>query len=161
MRKNNVAAASVMLLLLLTAGIQYVSAQAPGADGYLTQPAETEEEEKTEEDLPEGAYEIEPGYEENTDSGVLRWYGGKQAEEGVLVTAAEGFKVCAALPEAVRAVALTLVFSPTVTLTAVRFSFTLAGSPLTISRGPKVMASRMPLLWASFADILLMIITLS
>ena len=38
---------------------------------------------------------------------------------------------------------------------------TLAGSPLTISRGPKVMASRMPFCWASLADILLMIMTLS
>ena len=38
---------------------------------------------------------------------------------------------------------------------------TLAGSPLTISRGPKVMASRMPFFLASLADILLMTILLS
>ncbi len=107
MKKRITAAASVMLVLLLTAGMQCVPAQTDGMKEILSAPAETggenaaaaeetEGEDGTAEaELPEGSYEIEPGYEENTDIGVIRWYGAEQAEEGILVTAAEGYKVCA------------------------------------------------------------------
>gem|GEM_PF-4518562 len=109
-----IAAAAVTALFLLTAGLLYVSAGPPEDPSESIADMENRPEnpgndesgnqgddgpEGSENAVPEDAYQIEPGYEEVTEEGVLHWYSPEQAENGILVTAAEGYLVSAELPE--------------------------------------------------------------
>ena len=81
--KRKAAAAVLVIFAIFCAGMLCVSAEP------LDIPPE----------VPEEAYFVESGFEELTENGIVHWYSSAQAEEGLTVTAAEGYLVSAEYPE--------------------------------------------------------------